>query len=229
MLPTVDREGKIRLRSVLYPQDPYAGIEVGQAPPEIQGWDSQHPLFGELIRGMRPRRIIEVGTWLGASAIHMAELCKREGLGEVEIACVDTWLGAAEHWLDPALKEKLCLKNGRPAIYEQFLKNVIGTQNTDIITPLPLPASQAAIILRQTGFVADMVYIDGAHNYHDVIADCRNYFKLVRPGGVIFGDDFAAGHFGVVRAVAEFAEEIEQDLKFAGRKWLLEKIARPSG
>jgi SAM-dependent methyltransferase len=186
-------------------------------------------LFGELIRGLRPRRIIEVGTWLGASAIHMAELCRREGLNDTEIVCVDTWLGSGEDWISGIWKGDLALRNGRPPLYDQFLKNVVLTNNTGYITPLPLPATQAALVLRYRQYQADMIYIDGAHSYTDVIADIRAYYKLVRPGGVIFGDDFTAGHFGVVRAVAEFAESIDQDLKLAGRKWLLEKIAPRAG
>ncbi|KAL6314104.1 hypothetical protein AAG906_011840 [Vitis piasezkii] len=48
------------------------------APPpqaeENQGWASNGAVLENLIRRVKPRTIIEVGTFLGASAIHMARL-----------------------------------------------------------------------------------------------------------------------------------------------------------
>ena len=53
----------------------YEGIKPSGAE-TIQGWNSNNPAFRELIEKKRPKVIIEVGTWLGASAINMAAICK---------------------------------------------------------------------------------------------------------------------------------------------------------
>jgi hypothetical protein len=41
---------------------------------DLQGWASTHPIFEKTIETLRPELIVEVGTWKGASAVHMAKL-----------------------------------------------------------------------------------------------------------------------------------------------------------
>jgi predicted O-methyltransferase YrrM len=52
--------------------------------------------------------------------------------------------------------------------------------------PMPMPSSMACKIVEP----AQLIYIDGSHEYEDVKADCRNYWPLLQEGGVMFGDDF---------------------------------------
>lgn len=65
---------------------------------DYQGWGSDHPILTTLIDILRPKLILEVGTWKGLSAIYMANCIKSLNL-ETEIVCIDIWLGSPEHWL----------------------------------------------------------------------------------------------------------------------------------
>jgi predicted O-methyltransferase YrrM len=156
----------------------------------VQGWNSTDPTFAHLIEEVRPQTIIEVGSWLGASAIHMAKECRRIGLWP-QIYCVDTWLGATEFWTDGAGTEERDLRqrNGYPQIYFDFLANVAQAGMQTIITPIPNTSTIGAKILRHHGVIADLVYIDGSHDFEDVVQDIRSYAPLVRQGGILFGDD----------------------------------------
>ena len=49
-------------------------------------------LVGKVIADVKPKLIVEVGTWKGASAIYMAKICRKLELN-TEIVCIDTWLG----------------------------------------------------------------------------------------------------------------------------------------
>lgn len=164
---------------------------------DVQGWNSEHGIFKELIARVNPKVIIEVGTWKGASAIAMAKL------SDAKIYCVDTWLGSVEFWAHLAdTKERdLMLKNGYPTIYNQFLSNVIHAGLQDRIIPVPNTSQNAAKILEYHNIKADLIYIDASHEYEDVKADIENYGKLLNLGGVMFGDDFSWP--GVFRAVSE--------------------------
>jgi len=51
----------------------------------------------------------------------------------------------------------------------------------------------------------DWVYIDGNHNYKEVLQDLRDYWKYTKHGGIIVGDDFEWA--GVEQALTEFEEE----------------------
>lgn len=72
----------------------------------------------------------------------------------------------------------------------------------------------------------DWVYIDADHSYEGVKADLEAYYGLVKPGGLIAGDDY--GHEGawfqdgVKRAVDEFAERCAE-LRVIGTQFLLRK------
>jgi hypothetical protein len=45
----------------------------------LKGWGSYGEVFEHLIQKVKPKVIIEVGTFLGASALHMAELTRKLG------------------------------------------------------------------------------------------------------------------------------------------------------
>ena len=62
-------------------------------PDQLDGWNSYAPIFATLIKRVKPRVIIEVGSWVGASAIHMAKLAGPECI----MWCVDTFEGSREH------------------------------------------------------------------------------------------------------------------------------------
>ena len=66
--------------------------------------------------------------------------------------------------------------------------------------------SGAARVLAEKNVQADAIYIDGSHDYHDCATDLRDYWPLVRHGGVLFGDDYQAWP-GVTRAVDEFVAQ----------------------
>ncbi len=89
----------MNIRGRLFQHDPYTGFDASKYPTDFQGWGSNHQFFEKILAALRPAVIIEVGTWKGGSAIHMAQLSKDLGF-PTEIVCVDTWLGSPEHVLD---------------------------------------------------------------------------------------------------------------------------------
>lgn len=193
------------VRTQLHGADPYAGLDLSEVPPDLTGWGSDHPVFRAALAHYRPRLVIEVGSWKGGSAIHMARTMKELGI-DGEIVCVDTWLGAPIAWTtEPGLKPSLRLKGGYPRLYETFARNVIDAGVDDIVTPLPAASDGGFTILKHLGAVADVVYIDADHDYAPVKRDLENYLQLLSPHGVLIGDDF--GCFpGVTQAATEFAD-----------------------
>ena len=93
----------------------------------------ESPAFRELVLQARPKLIVEVGTWKGASAIRLAEEVESAGLA-AQILCIDTWLGALEFWTaqdDPERYQSLQLKHGWPQVFYQFmLPSSISTRRT---------------------------------------------------------------------------------------------------
>ena len=207
--------GHLRLAGI------YDGFEPG---PEVdlQGWGSQHEIFERLIDELRPNSIIELGSWKGASAVHMARLCRARRLN-CTILCIDTWLGGRYLYAELDQHPELLPTAGRLRLFEQFLTNVKRLELTDIITPMPSTTSDAAGTLRKSDVAVDLVYVDASHEAEDVAKDLRVYWDVVRPGGVLFGDDYAPAWPGVVKAVDAFAAEIGRPVEHVGIKYVIRK------
>jgi len=168
----------------------YENLEL--LPLDLQGWNGNSNVFMELIQETRPEIIVEIGTWKGQSAINMANCCKSLGL-QTKIYCIDTWLGALEFWhgLNETPERDLMLKNGYPQIYYQFLSNVVHSNCQDMIIPVPLPSILGIKLLNKLGIKAGLIYIDGSHEYEDVVLDIAVSNDLIsKTKAVIFGDDY---------------------------------------
>ena len=196
------------VRDRVYKGDPFADGDFSDVRPSLQGWRSRHAAFDAVMAANRPKRIIEVGVWMGKAIVHMSRLAKSLGIEDVEILAVDTWLGSPEHWINEKWHESLRIEGGYPSIYKTFAANMIAQKLTDIVTPLPVPAETASVILTEFGVKADLVHLDAGHEYESVLADIRNFWPLVAEDGVIIGDDYLIGTYpGVEKAFKEYAAE----------------------
>jgi len=206
----------------LFGVSPYAGFAGPVGDPAPPGWGQNSPVFERLICEIRPRLIVEVGSWLGASAIRMAHHLGEQGISGT-IVCVDTWLGSPVHWRTAEYRGELRIMNGYPQLYYAFLANVMAAGHAGTILPLPQPSDNAARLLEELKLQAQLVYIDADHEATSVYNDLTNYWPLVAPGGTMFGDDFIADWPGVVRAVQMFAAKLGVQPEIDGNKWIIRK------
>ena len=156
------------------------------------GWTGNDPVLSQIIEEKKPTTIIEVGSFLGQSAITMAKACKNCNLN-TKILCVDTWLGSPEHWREDQcnlLKLYNYFESGISMMYDQFIINMMVNKIDDIIIPIPNTSKNVFYILQSKNIKVDMVYIDGSHDTDDVYNDIILYYKLLNKGGYIFGDDY---------------------------------------
>lgn len=191
-------------------------------PKRVKGWGSYGAVFENLIRKVRPKVIIEVGTFLGASAIHMAELTRRFGL-DTQILCLDDFRG----W--PGFRDKVNytpMLNGDVLLLPQFLQNVIYFNATGSILPVPFSTGSGLDKLCEWGVMADLIEVDAGHDFHSAWADINRAQKLLRPGGVLFGHDYFTSYDngGVRRAVDLFARVKGFKIKVDGQHWVIDSF-----
>ncbi len=213
-----------RLRAALGLGDPFAEPPLERLDEDLQGWAGTDPLLRRAVEVTRPGLVIEVGTWKGQSAVFMAEACRALGL-DAAVLCIDTWLGSLEHLLDDRFRPLLGIRRGRPTLFEQFLANVRARGLEGWITPLPQTSITAARFLWHRGIRANLVYLDASHEEADVLADLEAYWPLLRPGGLLVGDDCIAAFPGVARACAAFARRNGLVPEVHGVKFVLRKPA----
>jgi predicted O-methyltransferase YrrM len=216
------------LLAMLHAVNPYEGFDASRYPFDPQGWNGDSPLFGRLVAELQPRIAIEVGSWKGQSAINTARHL-RAHRPDAQLCCVDTWLGSLDFWASPrdTPYQGMQLRHGYPTFYWQFLANVVHAGLQDVIVPFPNTSVIAARLLIARGVQAEMIYIDASHEENDVYMDIVYYWHALRPGGVMFGDDYRAEFYpGVVAAVAAFGKERQLVPEIVDRQfWLLRKPA----
>lgn len=165
---------------------------------------AQREIYAKCIAITNPGIIIEVGSFVGESTIHMAKLLKAQGR-ECAILSVDTWLGGYDHYL--GAREKLNTHFGRVSLYYKFLSNVITHGCQDTIVPFSMDSIGAARVLKWLGLVPQFIYLDGSHEQGDVIRDLDHYWELLPSGGGILVDDLSGHFMGVVHDYEQFIKQ----------------------
>ena len=179
--------------------------------PKIEGWQSKSVALLYALDQSRPKTIVEVGTWLGASAIFMAEN------SNAEIIAVDTFLGSnAVLWQKNNVQN---LTTNFSAIYEQFCLNISYKNLNHRVSPLPMTSSSAAELFLKEGVRFDMAYIDAGHQEREVYSDLQDWWPMVDK--VLVGDDYSPMWPGVIKAADRFARENNLDLQIMDSKFLL--------
>ncbi|NCA16964.1 MAG: class I SAM-dependent methyltransferase [Betaproteobacteria bacterium] len=160
--------------------------------------------FASRMPGMK--RIVEVGSWAGRSAIIMAKHMETNYIKDplhdfVRIACVDTWRGNRGDSGCDAVKDP-------DEAYKTFMRNTAKWRLDPVkIIGYPSDSITASKTLGWTnlddwqrhGRIVDLVYIDAEHDYYSVVADIKAWLD-VKPR-FIGGHDY--GMESVRKAVSD--------------------------
>uniref|UniRef100_A0A0D3H8Z9 Methyltransferase n=1 Tax=Oryza barthii TaxID=65489 RepID=A0A0D3H8Z9_9ORYZ len=176
---------------------PHTAALLHPAAARPRGWGSTGAVFAELIEEVRPDVIVELGAFLGASALHMAAVSKNLSLSPA-ILCVDDFRG----W---------------PAFRDRFRRDVPPPRHGDALLLPQFMSNVAAAGADATARV------DAGHDFHSAWADINLAWAVLRPGGVMFGHDYftAADDRGVRRAVTLFARVKGLTVRPHGQHWVL--------
>jgi predicted O-methyltransferase YrrM len=145
-------------------------------------------------------RILEIGSYLGASTTAMGHAIQGRG---IEMYCLDCWHDyQGQGFFEHALAGTAATDRD---ILSRFLKNTgfLGEQ----LRILKGTSVQFRDLL-PTGFF-DLIFIDAAHDYENVKQDIRIAFKAIKPGGIICGHDYHSDGDGVLEAVNQLIADAD--------------------
>lgn len=209
------------IRETLGLGDAFQSYELDASRVDLQGWNSSHPFFKDVIGLAKPGLIIELGVWKGMSSIHMAGLMKEMGL-KGQILAIDTWLGSSNHLSAAGRRNELSPRHGFPTVYETFLANVVKSGHQDMIVPLAMDGASAAIALTRMKVKAAVIHIDASHEFQPCLNDLRAYWPLLADDGILLADDY--GNWpSVSRAVNSFAAEVDRPVFASMNKAIIPK------
>lgn len=171
----------------------------------------------KLVQQHNVRIAVELGSWLGRSACHIAKILPEDG----RLYAVDRWRFIGQDVIRHAdLKE---------TFYEQFLSNVIHAKLAHKIVPLRMETAEGSLWLKKNNIRADLIYVDADHTADGVYHDLANYYELLSENGVICGDDWnlqVRGKYPIRIGVTLFAKRMNLRIFVKNeRLWILrEKI-----
>lgn len=161
------------------------------ADPLTQGWFNHGAKILELVEQHRPNVCVELGTWLGASAIPVARSIRRWG---GTLTCVDTWAGTVD---GEALYRA-------PWMLASCARNIMDAGVSATVRLIPAATFDAATCWTSP---IDYLYVDADHSYEGVLSDLLAWTPHVRCGGLLLGDDYGSDMYhGVQQAWDEFAQ-----------------------
>lgn len=129
-------------------------------------------------------RILELGSYMGSSAITWGEAVARLTRREATLTCVDAWEDAETTQYGTGTRMESSLKSG--AGYRVFQHNLkfLPAQ----VEPVTVKSFTEPALKRLEG-PYDIIYIDACHLYDEALADIRLSKALLADGGFICGDD----------------------------------------
>jgi cephalosporin hydroxylase len=133
----------------------------------------------------RARYVMEVGSYMGASACCFGAALKRGGEGKV--ICVDTWNNDA-------------MSEGHRDTWAAFLGNTAEYKN--FIFPIKGFSVDVVEAVREIAPRVDLLFIDGDHSYDAVRADWCAYRSFLDLGSVVAFHDYGWAE-GVRKVVQE--------------------------
>jgi hypothetical protein len=165
-------------------------------------------------------RCAEIGVWKGDFSHAILEVARPRVLhlvdpwrfSQAESATQSTWHSGND------LNGQRTLDDVFQGVAERFAGEIASGQ----VVIHRVPSVEAVAAFGEASL--DWVYIDGNHFYDAVRQDLALWQRVVRPGGIIAGDDYRESEvFGtdVVRAVDEFALERNLDVESWGRQYLI--------
>lgn len=203
----------------------YEGMELREV--DNTGWDNGGPLYGKLVESLKPNTVVEVGVWKGASATKLATALKEQDSGV--LVAVDTWLPVLNFWQNHKAygrMKDLVFQHGYPDIFHTFTGNMLQLNLSEVVIPFPATSRVASDFFESKGIKAELIHIDAAHFYLDVVEDLELWWKHLREGGIMLGDDWIKSWPGVVQAVREHAQRYNLTINTYHDKWWVQKLLK---
>lgn len=156
-----------------------------------------HKYFGyDLVRNLRPKKIVELGTHLGCSLFTFAQAVY-DGKLKSQLDAIDTWLGDkhsslyGEHILHRVQEIK-------QACYPKVNINLVRKTFDEAVRDYPNNS-------------IDLLHIDGLHTYSAIKHDYETWFPKVKKSGIILLHDIAVQKWGF--GVYKLLDQVKRDFK----------------
>jgi hypothetical protein len=170
-----------------------ARAELASALRGVGGWldDDEAWALHEAVRCHPASRtaltVVEIGSWKGRATIVLASGLRARGGGSV-------------YAIDPHADTALHAANGEESTYDSFLANVRTAEVESYVRSVRARSAEARS--RFADRSVDMLFVDGSHEYEDVLRDIDDWTPALQDVATVGFHDIV-GYPGVTRALHE--------------------------
>ncbi len=164
--------------------------------PLDQVGDADRATLRALVRDKKT--VVEVGTFLGGSAEALLEGMPDDG----HLTCIDTFEGTSG---SPTDLNNMRSRDTGQAFDQEFILSYLSGRLQPYHDRVEIIVGESLEMVRDFEPASvDLVFLDGAHDYENILADIRAWLPIVKPDGILCGHDY--DRFGEVASV----EQIKQ-------------------
>jgi len=173
------------------------------------------------VLGYIPKFSVEVGSFIGSSAVVLGDMLKQNN---GVLLCIDTWCGDINMWLMSEFTDTMNKTDGNPKIYDYFMLNMKKNNLINNVVPLRVSSIVGARMLKVLKYDIDFIYLDSAHEAGETFMELMLYHEILKDKGVLFGDDYH-GFPAVKYDVDLFCKYYNYELTFTGDgdTWIIQK------
>ncbi|MBN1341075.1 MAG: class I SAM-dependent methyltransferase [Phycisphaerae bacterium] len=133
--------------------------------------------------------VVEIGSFMGLSTLWLAEGVRHGG--KVRVVAIDPHDGHERPEIEPQRDS-----------YATFLDHLRQADVEDVVEPI---RERSASVAKRWDEPIRLLWVDGSHDYGDVLADLEGFAPHVSPGGYVALHDTRGGRFpGVRQAMLEY-------------------------
>ncbi|GAA3818601.1 hypothetical protein GCM10022242_20530 [Nocardioides panacisoli] len=170
-----------------------------QAAGGVPGWFEQRQAaaFTLALQALPPDpTVVEIGSYLGRSAVFQARILSALGRGG-RVTAIDPHTGDRQHLERLGLDELPTWD-----LFRYFVRSLDPDRRIDMVRATSMEAARD-----WGGGRIDLLYIDGWHAYEAVMEDGQHWLPRLADAGIVVFDDYGSYADDVARAVDDLAAE----------------------
>ena len=164
-----------------------------------------------VLQSFKPLLWVEVGAFIGNSAVMTAAVAAHLCMRDLSVVSVDPFTGDQMMWnlhrfakvINGTLAHRwgydfLALTaDGRPTIRDRYMANVLVSGAAPWVLPITAPGLVGMRLLKmlhaskKLAALPQVLFLDSAHEADETRLELEQAFKLLAPGGLLFGDDWS--------------------------------------
>ena len=199
------------VRALYVGVDPFEAVNMSRVDHAYPHSNLRASFVHSVLKTFKPRLWLEVGGFVGNSAVTTAAVAAHLCMRDVSVVTIDPFTGSHIMWeLQRRIRvdqngtllhrwgyDFLALDpDGRPTIRDRFMANVAWARADSAVLPITMPSVTGVKLIlslylaKAISALPSAVFLDSAHEPDETRLELNKAIDVLAPGGILFGDDW---------------------------------------